>query len=54
MRLKSKDPMMDATQIRRAFSSFFRLFEINSELMKLMQMANINERTTSGEISRCE
>jgi hypothetical protein len=44
---------MGAMQIRRAFSSFFRLFEINSELMKLLQMANIDKQTASGEISRC-
>jgi len=41
---------MAATQIRRAFSSFFRLFEINSEHMKLT--AKIDERTASGEITR--
>jgi hypothetical protein len=28
---------MGAMQIQRGFSSLFRLFEINSELMKLMQ-----------------
>jgi hypothetical protein len=43
---------MDAIQIQGAFSSLFRLIEINSEL--LMQMANIDERTASGEIGRCD
>jgi hypothetical protein len=37
---------MAAMQIRCAFLSFFRLFEINIELMKLVQTADtsINER----------
>jgi hypothetical protein len=45
---------MRAMQIRPAFSSFFRLFEINSELNEMMQMANIDERTASREISRSD
>jgi hypothetical protein len=35
MRPKSKSPIMGAIQIQRAFSSLFRLFQLNTGLLKL-------------------